>query len=177
METITTSASWIDQIQSDLSGMAWGWGRLDELEQAAPAVRIEAAALPAKEEKESESSRLRAELAVASFVQQFYAERSVEAGRSLVARADLIGWQAPFISSGDFARFVESEAEYVVYAQGRMFWGIPESAYEARSGSWWIDLDGICLMLGQDPTRRRYRFQVLDGAVNAWIAGSAQTAP
>ena len=168
METTTTIPSWMDQIQAEITEMESDWRQLDEQEWRTQDPAMLAHVTRAKQVKEAEAGRLVAERAVASFVEEFYARGQTEIGESLVAQMDEKSWTAPTLTREEFARFVR--AERVALPGLEMRWGSPTSTGDRTTGGWWIELDAVCFLSGEELSRRRYRFHVVDEHVDAWMA-------
>lgn len=164
-----TAPSWMDEKQAELTEMEWGWRALDEQEwrQAGNTTKQIARA---RRQKEADVSRLRAELAAASFVEEFYTTRQAAIGEALVPRADLESWADPHLTREDFARFVRAEVERMKRPGVKIQWGPPIQTRRGAEKNWWIDLEAVCLLHGREQTRQQYRFHVAGDRVDAWLA-------
>jgi hypothetical protein len=167
MET-TTIPSWMDQIQADITEMESDWRQLDEQEWRAQDRGSLAQLARGKQVKEAEAGRLRAELAVASFVERFYARGETEIAGNLLARAEEKRAIYP-IPMKEFARFVRAEAEQSTLPGLEMRWGPPASTADRTTGGWWIDLEGVPFLGEQEQSARRFRFHAVGDSVDAWL--------
>ena len=170
MDTSTTITAWKEKIEADITEMEWGWRALDETEWRNRDLDRHVQIGLAKQEKEAEAGRLHAELAVASFVEEFYTSRRTEVGETLVSQADVESWTDPIFTREEFDRFVQAEAERVALPGVEMRWGPPTSAGDLAAGERWVDLEAVSLHNGQEESRHRYRFHVVGDRVDGWMA-------
>ena len=166
----TQASSWMDEKQAELMDMEWDRRLLDEQTRRRQPDDDAGFTAEAMREKEAEAGRLRAELAVASFVEEFYTLRETARGRALIASADVGAWRHPPLTRDHLARFVLAETESLTRSDATMRWDPPTSHAGATAGQWWVDLDARCIRAGRDTGRRRYRFHVVNDQVDAWIA-------
>ena len=167
MNTITT-LPWADQAQAELTDVEWNWRQMDESDgryQEPDALKHVALG---KRDLEAEAGRLRAELAVASFIEEFYTTRRIDVGTTLIARADTRSWQDATFTRKAFFAFVQNEVDRLARRGVTVRWGPPTSLAGQRPGEWWIELEGVHFLHDREQDRHTYRFHVVENEVNAW---------
>jgi len=173
MTTTLEKLHWVDQKQSELTDMEWDWRQQDGREGLIPGPEK----LPslAKREKETEASRLQAELAVASFVEPFYLAKQVEIGEELVDEIDVDAWNDPSMTRDAMARFVQAEATRIATPRLATYWGWPTSQGARAPHHWWVDLPAVFVQDERAQTWEQYRFHVAGKQVNGWTASPSHT--
>jgi len=169
MNTATTVPSWTARKQSDLVEMETDWRQLDEDEQRAQSNTMPGQIVLAKREKEAEVSRLRAELAVATFVEQFYTAGRTELGERLATHEQAASWNHTIWSQERFERFVRAEVERAARPGVKILGGLPVSVGNPIAHDWWVDLEAVQLYEDREQGWQRYRFQVIGDRVEGWM--------
>lgn len=173
MATSLDKLHWVEQKQAELSDMEWDWRQQDEREGLVAGTDT----LPslAKREKEAEAGRLQAELAVASFVEQFYLAKQVEVGEELVEKIDVDAWNDPSITRDAMARFVQSEATRLAAPRLASYWGWPTSHGTTTPSHWWVDLPAVFVQDERAQSWEQYRFHVAGKQIKGWSASPTHT--
>ncbi len=174
MNATPSTLPWVEQKQAELTDMEWDWRQQDERE----GLGVQAEVLPslAKREKELEASRLQAELAVASFVEQFYLAKNIRVGTELVNEIDVDAWQDPAITQEAMARFVRAEAARLDDPHLASYWGWPTSRAASAPQQWWVDLPAVFVQDERTQSWEHYRFHVAGKHINGWTANPSHTA-
>ena len=173
MTTSVDTLHWVPQKQAELTDMEWDWRQQDERESLS--VNGGALASLAKREKEAEASRLQAELAVASFVEQFYLAKQVAIGEELVEAVDVNAWEDPAITRDSLARFVQAEASRIAAPRLASYWGWPTSRGGKTGADWLVELPAVFVQDERAQSWEQYRFHVAGKHINGWTASPTHT--
>jgi hypothetical protein len=170
MNTPTTIPAWVDKIQADITNTEWEWRQLDEQEWRNRDRLGQVQTALAKQEKQAEVGRLRAELAVASFLDAFHTGKQSAVGRTVAAQLRVHSWTDAIINRLGFALFVQAEAERTALPGVEMRWGAATSSGDPVTAQWRIDVEAVSLWHGEELSRHRYRFHVVGDRVEGWMA-------
>jgi hypothetical protein len=147
----------------------WNWRGLDE---TASRVRGPADGIrnrDAKEEREKEVSRLRAHLAVASFLEGLQAQTRTDGTNAMTVQVDLDGDRYDVASRLGFAMLVQPAADPESDSGVDTWWRPTASKGDPTTGEWWISLEASTRSRGQELSRHRFRFKVVDDHVEGWL--------
>jgi hypothetical protein len=174
MTTAMNTLPWVEQKQSELSEMEWDWRRQDELERPYPAPEP----LPslAKREKEREASRLQAELAVGTFIEQFYLAKQVEVGEELIDQIDEKMWGDLDLTRDAMTQFVQAEASRITAPHLVTYWGWPTSRGSHTPDHWLVELPAVYVQDERAQSWEQYRFHVAGKQIKGWTASPSHTA-
>lgn len=170
MNTTTTIPAWVDKIQADITATEWEWRQLDEQEWRSRERDGQVQTALAKQEKQAEVGRLRAELAVALFLDAFHTGQQSAVGRTVAAQWRVHSWTDAIINRLGFALFVQAEAERTVLPGVEMHWGPATSSGDPVSAEWRVDVEAVYLWHGEELSQHRYRFHVVGDRVEGWMA-------
>ncbi|HKO24466.1 MAG TPA: hypothetical protein VJY65_06950 [Chloroflexota bacterium] len=170
MNTTTTIPAWVDKIQADITATEWEWRQLDEQEWRSRERDGQVQTALAKQEKQAEVGRLRAELAVASFLDAFHTGQQSAVGRTVAAQWRVHSWTDAIINRLGFALFVQAEAERTVLPGVEMRWGPATSSGDPVTAQWRVDVEAVYLWHGEELSQHRYRFHVVEERVEGWMA-------
>jgi hypothetical protein len=170
MTTTTTIPAWVDKIQADITNTEWEWRQLDEQEWRNRDRDGQVQTALAKQEKQAEVGRLRAELAVASFLDAFHTGKQSAVGRTVAAQLRVHSWTDALINRLGFALFVQAEAERTALPGVEMRWGPATSSGDPVTAEWTVDVEAVSLWHGEELSRHRYRFHVVGESVEGWKA-------
>ena len=170
MNTTTTIPAWVDKIQADITATEWEWRQLDEQEWRSRERDGQVQTALAKQEKQAEVGRLRAELAVASFLDAFHTGQQSAVGRTVAAQLRVHSWTDAIINRLGFALFVQAEAERTVLPGVEMRWGPATSSGDPVTAEWRVDVEAVYLWHGEELSQHRYRFHVVGDRVEGWMA-------
>ena len=170
MNTPTTIPAWVDKIQADITDTEWEWRQLDEQEWHNRDLDGQVRTALGKQEKQAEAGRLRAELAVASFLDAFHTGKQSEVGRTVAAQLRVHSWTDAIINRLGFALFVQAEAERTALPGVEMRWGPATSSGDPVTAEWRVDVEAVYLWHGEELSRHRYRFHVVGDRVEGWMA-------
>ncbi len=174
MGTVRERLQWVEQKQAELLDMEWDWRQQDEREGLSAGVE----SLPslAKREKETEAGRLQAELAVASFIEQFYLARKADIGQELVDEIDVDACNDPSMTRDAMARFVEAEVARLTAPRLATYWGWPSSHGARMPEHWWVELPAVFVQDERTQSWEQYRFHVAGKQIKGWTASPSHTA-
>lgn len=174
MTTSSKKLLWTEQKQAELSEMEWDWRQQDEREGLLPVP--EHLSSLAKREKETEASRLQAELAVASFVEEFYLAKQVKVGEELLDEVDGDALKDPSMTRDAMARFVQAEATRVAEPRLATYWGWPTSHGTKTPHHWLVELPAVFVQDERAQSWEQYRFHVAGKRIKGWTARPSHTA-
>jgi hypothetical protein len=163
MSNIMTLPAWVDRTQAEITETDWKWRQLDEQEWHRWASGAQSTTLRAKRALEEDAGRLRAELAVARFLDTFR-------DGPLAAHLGTHDWSDSLVNRLGLAMLVQAGAERTALPDVEICWRHVTSAHKPRTDEWWVEVEAVYQWHGEPLARQTYRFHVVDFRVEGWTA-------
>ena len=169
METPANVSDWAGRIRTDIEAAEWSWRNLEEREHYARRQSEATQSRLAQEDVEAEVSGLRAQLAVASYLEDL--------GAADTTGQEPIGDQLTKVEESDrhmivsglmFAAIINADRDRAVPSGIESRLRSTASGRNSATGDWWVSLEASLRWRDEELSRHSFQFYVRDERVTGW---------